>query len=68
MMIGRTALRSCIPTTKYASQISPGVTLLPGEYRFTRFRSNLLSTATKRRLSGSVNLTYGATGLVMLRI
>ena len=40
-------------------QISPGVTLLPGEYRFTRFRSNLLSTATKRRLSGSVNLTYG---------
>jgi hypothetical protein len=39
--------------------ISPGVLLLPGEYRFTRFRSNLLSTATKRRLSGSVNLTYG---------
>jgi hypothetical protein len=40
-------------------EISPGVYLLPGEYRFTRFRSNLLSTATKRRLSGSVNLTYG---------
>ena len=40
-------------------EISPGVMLLPGEYRFTRFRSNLLSTATKRRLSGSVNLTYG---------
>ena len=40
-------------------EISPGVFLLPGEYRFTRFRSNLLSTATKRRLSGSVNLTYG---------
>ncbi|HXW04052.1 MAG TPA: DUF5916 domain-containing protein [Vicinamibacterales bacterium] len=40
-------------------EISPGVVLLPGEYRFTRFRSNLLSTATKRRLSGSVNLTYG---------
>jgi Domain of unknown function (DUF5916)/Carbohydrate family 9 binding domain-like len=40
-------------------EISPGVTLLPGEYRFTRFRSNLLSTATKRRLSGSINLTYG---------
>lgn len=40
-------------------EISPGVRLLPGEYRFTRFRSNLLSTATKRRLSGSVNLTYG---------
>jgi hypothetical protein len=40
-------------------EISPGVRLLPGEYRFTRFRSNLLSTATKRRLSGSINLTYG---------
>jgi hypothetical protein len=40
-------------------EISPGVILQPGEYRFTRFRSNLLSTATKRRLSGSVNLTYG---------
>ena len=40
-------------------EISPGVFLLPGEYRFTRFRSNLLSTATKRRLSGSVNLMYG---------
>jgi hypothetical protein len=40
-------------------EISPGVILLPGEYRFTRFRSNLLSTAAKRRLSGSVNLTYG---------
>jgi hypothetical protein len=40
-------------------EISPGVHLLPGEYRFTRFRSNLLSTATKRRLSGSINLTYG---------
>ncbi len=40
-------------------EISPGVHLMPGEYRFTRFRSNLLSTAAKRRLSGSVNLTYG---------
>jgi hypothetical protein len=40
-------------------EISPGVLLLPGEYRFTRFRSNLLSTATKRRVSGSINLTYG---------
>jgi hypothetical protein len=40
-------------------EISPDVFLLPGEYRFTRFRSNLLSTATKRRLSGSINLTYG---------
>ena len=40
-------------------EISPGVFLPPGEYRFTRFRSNLLSTATKRRLSGSINLTCG---------
>jgi hypothetical protein len=40
-------------------EISPGVILPPGEYRFTRFRSNLLSTATKRRLSGSINLMYG---------
>ena len=40
-------------------EISPGVFLRPGEYRFTRFRSNLLSTASKRRLSGSVNLSYG---------
>jgi hypothetical protein len=40
-------------------EISPGVILMPGEYRFTRFRSNLLSTATKRRLSGSINLMYG---------
>jgi hypothetical protein len=40
-------------------EISPGVHLQPGEYRFTRFRSNLLSTATKRRVSGSINLSYG---------
>jgi hypothetical protein len=40
-------------------EISPGVLLQPGEYRFTRFRSNLVSTAAKRRLSGNVNLTYG---------
>jgi Domain of unknown function (DUF5916)/Carbohydrate family 9 binding domain-like len=40
-------------------EISPGVFLPVGEYRFTRFRSNLLSTAAKRRLSGSINLTYG---------
>jgi hypothetical protein len=40
-------------------EISPGIHLLPGEYRFTRFRSNLLSTAAKRQLSGSINLTYG---------
>jgi hypothetical protein len=40
-------------------EISPGVTLAPGVYRFTRFRTNLLSTATKRRLSGNVNFLYG---------
>ncbi len=40
-------------------EISPGVILQPGDYRFTRFRSSLLSTATKRRLSGSATLTYG---------
>ena len=40
-------------------QISPGVILLPGEYRFTRLRSNLFSTASKRRLSGSANITWG---------
>jgi hypothetical protein len=42
-----------------AFEISPGVFLQPGEYRFTRFRSNPISTATKRRLSGSVNLGWG---------
>ena len=40
-------------------EIWTGVRLLPGEYRFTRFRSNLLSTATKRRLSASINFLYG---------
>ncbi len=40
-------------------EISPGVFLPPGEYRFTRFRSNLLSTATKRPLSASINLQWG---------
>jgi len=40
-------------------EISPGVFLLPGEYRFTRFRNNLLSTAAKRPLSASVNLLFG---------
>ena len=40
-------------------EISPGVRLQPGEYRFTRFRSNLLSTAAKRRLSANINFLYG---------
>jgi hypothetical protein len=39
-------------------EISPGVILLPGEYRFTRLR-HTLATATKRRLSGSVTLAHG---------
>ena len=33
-------------------EISPGVLLLPGEYRFTRFRSNLLSTADEAAAVG----------------
>ena len=40
-------------------EISPGVILTPGEYRFTRFRSNLFSSAAKRPLSGNVNITWG---------
>ena len=40
-------------------EISSGVVLPPGEYRFTRFKSNLFSTATKRRLSGSLNVLWG---------
>jgi hypothetical protein len=40
-------------------EISPGVILAPAEYRFTRFKTNLISTATKRRLSGSLTVTFG---------
>ena len=40
-------------------EISPGVVLRPGEYRFTRFRSNPISTAAKRRLQGSVGFAWG---------
>ncbi|MPZ20650.1 MAG: hypothetical protein GEV06_22480 [Luteitalea sp.] len=40
-------------------EISPGVILPPGEYRFTRFKSNLFSTATKRPLSGSATVVFG---------
>ena len=40
-------------------EISPGVILRPAEYRFTRFRSSLFSTATKRRVSGSAAITWG---------
>jgi hypothetical protein len=40
-------------------EISPGVVLPVGEYRFTRFRTNFFSTANRRRLSGSLSLTWG---------
>ncbi len=40
-------------------EISPGVFLLPGEYRFTRFRSNAMSAA-RRRLSASASVGTGS--------
>jgi hypothetical protein len=40
-------------------EISPGVVLPVGEYHFTRFRTNFFSTANRRRVSGSLNLTWG---------
>jgi hypothetical protein len=40
-------------------EISPGVVLPPAEYRFTRFRTNLISTANKRRLAGGVTIHFG---------
>lgn len=40
-------------------EISPGVVLQPAEYTFTRFKSNLFSTAAKRRLLGSLNVYWG---------
>jgi hypothetical protein len=43
-----------------AFEISPGVILSPGEYRFTRFRNSLFNAASKRRLSGSVTVTFGS--------
>ena len=39
-------------------EISPGVFLPAGEYRFTRFRSNVM-TAARRRVSGGVSLGTG---------
>jgi len=39
--------------------ISPGVVLPVGEYRFTRFRSNLFTTAGRRMLSGGLTLFWG---------
>jgi hypothetical protein len=41
-----------------AFEISPGVMLLPGEYRFTRFR-NTFASAAKRLLSGTLTVTFG---------
>ncbi|MEO5742506.1 MAG: DUF5916 domain-containing protein, partial [Vicinamibacterales bacterium] len=40
-------------------EISPGVFLPPGEYKFTRFRSNAMSAA-RRRLSASFSVGTGA--------
>ena len=40
-------------------EIAPRVFLQPGEYRFTRFRA-VATSAARRRLSGSINLGYGA--------
>src|SRR5687768_16873593 len=40
-------------------EISPGVLLAPGEYRFTRFRANAASAA-RRRLTGSVSVGTGS--------
>jgi hypothetical protein len=40
-------------------EISPGVILAPGEYRFTRFKTGGVSTAAKRRLSGSFSVAWG---------
>jgi hypothetical protein len=40
-------------------EISPGVVLPPGEYRFTRFNSSPISTAAKRRVSGSFGFGWG---------
>ena len=39
-------------------EISPGVILRPGEYRFLRHRS-VINSATKRPLSGSISLGWG---------
>lgn len=40
-------------------EISPGVVLQPGEYRFTRFKTGGVTTAAKRRLSGSIGVAWG---------
>jgi hypothetical protein len=40
-------------------EISPGVVLRPGEYRFTRFRTSPITSASKRRLSGGLTVVWG---------
>jgi len=40
-------------------EIAPGVVLPVGEYRFTRFKSNLFSTAATRRVSSSLYVWWG---------
>jgi hypothetical protein len=40
-------------------EISPGVVLPAGEYRFTRFKTGGITTAAKRRLAGSVGVAWG---------
>jgi hypothetical protein len=42
-----------------AFEISPGVVLQPGDYRFTRFKTNLFATAARRPLSANVTIYYG---------
>jgi hypothetical protein len=39
--------------------ISPGVVLPVGEYRFTRFKSNLFTTAATRPVSGGLTVWWG---------
>jgi hypothetical protein len=39
--------------------ISPGVILPVGDYKFTRFKSNLLSSTARRRVSGNLTVTWG---------
>ncbi len=39
--------------------ISPGVVLPVGEYTFTRFRSNLLTSATRRKVSANLTASWG---------
>ena len=40
-------------------EIAPGVVLQPGEYRFTRFRTSPITSASKRRVSGGLTLVWG---------